>query len=190
MVKYPATCPTKLIYCSWVNPSCTSVKETPCEDNKKPSPLLSRFTSNIRKQALRDLKDWRVSIYNYLQAFIFFYCSEYSKAEKLYLRSIDIGLKLFGPGYSGLEYDYRGLIRVYQETQDWTSFFSYQYKLRDWKTLRDQREGEHGSEPIFLLAQGTSQSISSIVLEVTKCLGSDLDDEKDIGSNRTVPALS
>ncbi len=34
------------------------------------------------------------------------------KAEELYLRSIRIGRKLFGPSYSGLEYDYRGLIQV------------------------------------------------------------------------------
>jgi|688.fasta_scaffold1943310_1 hypothetical protein len=34
------------------------------------------------------------------------------KAEELYLRSIRIGRKLFGPSYSGLEYDYRGLVQV------------------------------------------------------------------------------
>jgi hypothetical protein len=34
------------------------------------------------------------------------------KAEELYLRSIRIGRKLFGPSYSGLEYDYQGLIQV------------------------------------------------------------------------------
>jgi hypothetical protein len=36
---------------------------------------------------------------------------EFEKAEKLYLRSIAIGIRLYGPAYSGLEYDYRGLIR-------------------------------------------------------------------------------
>ena len=36
----------------------------------------------------------------------------YHKAEELYLRSIKIRRKLFGPSYSGLEYDYRGLIVV------------------------------------------------------------------------------
>ena len=34
------------------------------------------------------------------------------EAETLYLRSIQISLSLFGPTYSGLEYDYRGLIQV------------------------------------------------------------------------------
>ena len=41
-----------------------------------------------------------------------FSLKEYLKAEQLYLRSITIGRKLFGPTYSGLEYDYRGLIQV------------------------------------------------------------------------------
>jgi hypothetical protein len=106
---------------------------------------------------------------------IIFFFSEYGKAEALYLRSIEIGLKLFGPWYSGLEYDYRGLIRVYQETQDWTNFFIYQYKLRDWKTLRDEREDEHGVEPTFLTAPGTSQSITKIVNAVIRCEGSEDD---------------
>ncbi|KAK3717699.1 hypothetical protein QZH41_001102 [Actinostola sp. cb2023] len=37
----------------------------------------------------------------------------YDMAEELYIRSIAIGRKLFGDGYSGLEYDYRGLINLY-----------------------------------------------------------------------------
>ena len=45
------------------------------------------------------------SLYNYDM-------EQYHKAEELYLRSIKIGRKLFGPSYSGLEYDYRGLIQV------------------------------------------------------------------------------
>ena len=50
-----------------------------------------------------------------------------------------------------------------------------QYKLRDWKALRDQREGEHGHEPAFLLAPGSSQSITKIVYAVTHC-GADVDE--------------
>ena len=45
------------------------------------------------------------SLYNYDM-------NQHLKAEKLYIRSIKIGLKLFGPTYSGLEYDYRGLMQV------------------------------------------------------------------------------
>ena len=50
------------------------------------------------------------SLYNYDMR-------EYDKAEALHERSISLGVKLFGPGYSGLEYDYRGLIRIYQELE-------------------------------------------------------------------------
>ncbi|KOB71139.1 putative amyloid beta protein, partial [Operophtera brumata] len=43
------------------------------------------------------------SLYNY-------HMNMHHAAEKLYLRSISISLKLFGERYSGLEYDYRGLV--------------------------------------------------------------------------------
>ena len=47
------------------------------------------------------------------------YCydmEEFLLAEPLYFRSINIGLKLFGEGFSGLEFDYRGLIHLYKKT--------------------------------------------------------------------------
>lgn len=107
------------------------------------------------------------------------------------MRSIDIGVKLFGPGYSGLEYDYRGLIRVYQETQDWTNFFTYQYKLRDWKTLREERESEHGGEPTLLTLSGVSQSITKIVQAVLHCTeGSDDDSSTtELAGNSNLPRV-
>ena len=45
------------------------------------------------------------SLYNYDM-------KKYVEAEQLYLRSITIGKNLFGPSYSGLEYDYLGLQEV------------------------------------------------------------------------------
>ena len=75
------------------------------------------------------------SLYNYD-------LEEFNKAEELYLRSIKIALRLFGPAYSGLEYDYRGLIRVYEETGDWNNVYQYIYTLRDWKELKMARETE------------------------------------------------
>ena len=45
------------------------------------------------------------SLYNYDM-------KKYVEAEQLYLRSIAIGKKLYGPAYSGLEYDYLGLQEV------------------------------------------------------------------------------
>ena len=46
-----------------INPSWTSVKETPCEANKTLSPRLSYFTLYISKHTIWDLEDWRVSIH-------------------------------------------------------------------------------------------------------------------------------
>ena len=76
---------------------------------------------------------------------------------------MEIMLKLFGPGCSDLKYHYLGLINVYQKTKDWTNFLAYHDKLRDWKTLRDEREDERSAESTFLTAPGTSQSIAKIV---------------------------
>ena len=70
---------------------------------------------------------------------------EYSKAEQLYLRSIKIGRKLFGPSYSGLEYDYRGLIQVYQLTRNYEKFLEYQEILDQWRVSREAKAAEQVS---------------------------------------------
>ncbi|XP_023235379.1 amyloid protein-binding protein 2-like [Centruroides sculpturatus] len=62
----------------------------------------------------------------------------FEKAEKLYCRSVSIGIKLFGKGYSGLEYDYRGLLRVYTTLDDYEKTAYYTRILHHWKQLRDQ----------------------------------------------------
>ncbi|CAL4060131.1 unnamed protein product, partial [Meganyctiphanes norvegica] len=72
------------------------------------------------------------SLYNYDM-------NKYDKAEKLYLRSIAIGKKLFGSAYSGLEYDYRGLLRVYSIQGNLEMHFKYQNILAYWKLLRDEQ---------------------------------------------------
>ena len=71
---------------------------------------------------------------------------EYSKAEQLYLRSIKIGRKLFGPSYSGLEYDYRGLIQVYHLTRNYEKFLEYQEILDQWRVSREARAAEQVSD--------------------------------------------
>lgn len=73
------------------------------------------------------------SLYNYD-------LNQYDNAEPLYLRSISICHRLFGPSYSGLEYDYRGLIRIYDETGDWVNFNKYVYLLRDWTDLKREKD--------------------------------------------------
>ncbi|KAG8189825.1 hypothetical protein JTE90_026128 [Oedothorax gibbosus] len=62
----------------------------------------------------------------------------YKEAEQLYLKAIDIGLKQFGKGYSGLEYDYRGLLRVYSQLGDSAKVSQLHFDLHVWKNLHDQ----------------------------------------------------
>lgn len=47
------------------------------------------------------------------------------------------GKKLFGEAYSGLEYDYRGLIRVYGNQHDIRKRYHYSFVLNDWKAMRE-----------------------------------------------------
>ncbi|XP_062578908.1 amyloid protein-binding protein 2-like [Saccostrea cucullata] len=70
------------------------------------------------------------SLYNYDM-------EKYAEAEKLYLRSIAIGKKLFGEGYSGLEYDYRGLLKLYRTTNNLAMADHYHDILHEWNTIRD-----------------------------------------------------
>ncbi|KAI5697207.1 hypothetical protein M8J75_006721 [Diaphorina citri] len=73
------------------------------------------------------------SLYNY-------HMLEYHKAEKLYFRSIEINLKLFSASYSGLEYDYRGLIHVYECLENFEKMTEFTNKLSEWKILRETNE--------------------------------------------------
>ncbi|XP_022256414.1 uncharacterized protein LOC111089041 [Limulus polyphemus] len=60
----------------------------------------------------------------------------FEKAEELYLQSIEIGLKLFGESYSGLEYDYRGLLQVYTFLGEPQKYMKYQEILQRWNELK------------------------------------------------------
>ncbi|BFZ18781.1 hypothetical protein BsWGS_21820 [Bradybaena similaris] len=61
----------------------------------------------------------------------------YDEAEKLYLRSVKIGRQLFGEGYSGLEYDYRGLVRLYTQRGDYDEATHYNDIINQWSVIRD-----------------------------------------------------
>ncbi|XP_033748176.1 amyloid protein-binding protein 2-like [Pecten maximus] len=75
------------------------------------------------------------SLYNYDMR-------KYDEAEKLYLRSIAIGKKLFGEGYSGLEYDYRGLLRLYRTTDNHSMADMYASILQQWNQIRDRNNAK------------------------------------------------
>merc|ERR1712241_32693 len=114
------------------------------------------------------------SLYNYD-------LEEFNKAEELYLRSIKIALRLFGPAYSGLEYDYRGLIRVYEETGDWNNVYQYIYTLRDWKELKMARETESCENDV--VTTKTARPIPQILKLIDQ--QSNNDDSQKVISNVT-----
>lgn len=70
------------------------------------------------------------SLYNY-------HMKRHRDAEELHLRSIEISLRVFGSTYSGLEYDYKGLINVYSELTDVNGMLQYNQKMREWKNNRE-----------------------------------------------------
>ncbi|XP_076393487.1 protein interacting with APP tail-1 isoform X1 [Megachile rotundata] len=79
------------------------------------------------------------SLYNY-------HMNRYRDAEKLYHRSIKISLKLFGKSYSGLEYDYDGLLNVYTKLNEHDKVLEYTNILTNWKELRN--ENVQSKDPI------------------------------------------
>jgi len=97
------------------------------------------------------------SLYNYDM-------NQHLKAEKLYIRSIKIGLKLFGPTYSGLEYDYRGLMQVYQSTGNYNKYLEYRNTHENWRIARDTREAEHTVE---VSEDGSNLPLSELIKSVT-----------------------
>ncbi|CAH8518685.1 unnamed protein product [Schistosoma curassoni] len=79
------------------------------------------------------------SLYNYDM-------NRFKEAEQLYLRSVQISLNLFGPTYSGLEYDYRGLQRVYHELGNYSEMQRYQGLFDYWSKERQRLRSLEPSE--------------------------------------------
>ena len=95
------------------------------------------------KETLLGAEDYEVALsVGHLASLYNYDMKEYHKAEQLYLRSIKIGRKLFGPSYSGLEYDYRGLIQVYHLTRNYEKFMEYQEIMDEWRISREARDAE------------------------------------------------
>ncbi|KAI1893381.1 hypothetical protein AGOR_G00123150 [Albula goreensis] len=92
------------------------------------------------KEQLLGQEDYEVALsVGHLASLYNYDMSQYEDAEKLYLRSIAIGKKLFGEGYSGLEYDYRGLIKLYNSVGNSDKVLEYNNVLSSWNRLRDRQ---------------------------------------------------
>ncbi|KAG7198690.1 hypothetical protein KM043_001688 [Ampulex compressa] len=93
---------------------------------------------NIKEELLGP-EDYEVGLsIGHLASLYNFHMNRYIDAEKLYYRSIAISLKLFGESYSGLEYDYRGLLHIYTKLDKYDRVLEYTDTLNHWKELRDK----------------------------------------------------
>ncbi|KAK0057214.1 amyloid protein-binding protein 2 [Biomphalaria pfeifferi] len=89
---------------------------------------------------------------------------KYDEAEKLYLRSVKIGRQLFGEGYSGLEYDYRGLVRLYTQIGDFVQAAHYNDIINQWSVIRDS----HNAREINPLEYEVTMTIPELVEQVLR----------------------
>lgn len=89
------------------------------------------------KEELLGPDDYEVGLsLGHLASLYSFHMNRYRDAEKLYCRSIAISLKLFGNGYSGLQYDYNGLIHIYLKLKEHDKVMEYTDLWHRWRELR------------------------------------------------------
>lgn len=96
------------------------------------------------------------SLYNYDM-------HRFDKAEQLHLRSIKIGLALFGEAYTGLEYDYRGLLQVYGMEGNLTKLSEYNLILSQWKLLQDMKAATIRDEKLAKNSSKISRPIQQVL---------------------------
>ncbi|XP_006736174.1 amyloid protein-binding protein 2 [Leptonychotes weddellii] len=118
------------------------------------------------KEQLLGQEDYEVALsVGHLASLYNYDMNQYENAEKLYLRSIAIGKKLFGEGYSGLEYDYRGLIKLYNSIGNYEKVFEYHNVLSNWNRLRDRQYSVTDAlEDVNTSPQSTEEVVQSFLI--------------------------
>ncbi|KAB1265782.1 Amyloid protein-binding protein 2 [Camelus dromedarius] len=118
------------------------------------------------KEQLLGQEDYEVALsVGHLASLYNYDMNQFENAEKLYLRSIAIGKKLFGEGYSGLEYDYRGLIKLYNSIGNYEKVFEYHNVLSNWNRLRDRQYSVTDAlEDVNTSPQSTEEVVQSFLI--------------------------
>ncbi|KAG7279749.1 hypothetical protein CRUP_021365 [Coryphaenoides rupestris] len=121
------------------------------------------------KEQLLGQEDYEVALsVGHLASLYNYDMNQYEDAERLYLRSIAIGKKLFGEGYSGLEYDYRGLIKLYNSLGNYEKVFEYHNILSNWNRLRDRQFAVADAlEDVNTTPQQTQEVVQAFLLAQT-----------------------
>ncbi|XP_058444931.1 amyloid protein-binding protein 2-like [Malaya genurostris] len=99
------------------------------------------------------------SLYNY-------HMQKHQEAEELYLKSIEISLRLFGEAYSGLEYDYRGLIHIYEITGAQARYDLYSNILEEWRILREDNQVNKNNFPAEITEDTTMEEVTRKFFEM------------------------
>ena len=90
---------------------------------------------------------------------------KYCTLFDLFLSYITLGKKLFGEGYSGLEYDYRGLIKLYNSIGNYEKVFEYHNVLSNWNRLRDRQYSVTDAlEDVNSSPQSTEEVVQSFLM--------------------------
>lgn len=115
------------------------------------------------KERLLGEEDYEVALsLGHLASLYTYDMNMFEEAEELYLRSISIGRKLFGDGYSGLEYDYRGLIYLYRNIGNYEAMLNYNQILDSWQELR---KNIHSSELSMKKTKTSLQATEKVIQE-------------------------
>ncbi|XP_076648046.1 protein interacting with APP tail-1 isoform X2 [Halictus rubicundus] len=115
----------------------------------------------IKEEALGpDDLDVALSL-GHLAALYNFDMGRYDDAEKLYHRSIAIYVKSFGEYYSGLEYDYEGLLHIYEQRNEFEKVMEYETLLNNWRTSK--AEQEKCSNPFLILFSTHLDPIEKVI---------------------------
>uniref|UniRef100_A0AAY5E895 Amyloid beta precursor protein (cytoplasmic tail) binding protein 2 n=1 Tax=Electrophorus electricus TaxID=8005 RepID=A0AAY5E895_ELEEL len=125
------------------------------------------------KEQLLGQEDYEVALsVGHLASLYNYDMNQYDDAERLYLRSIAIGKKLFGEGYSGLEYDYRGLIKLYNSVGNYEKVFEYHNILSNWNRLRDRQFAVADAlEDVSTSPQATDEVVQAFLLSHSLAAG-------------------
>ncbi|XP_058835070.1 amyloid protein-binding protein 2-like [Topomyia yanbarensis] len=99
------------------------------------------------------------SLYNY-------HMQKHLEAEELYLKSIEISLRLFGESYSGLEYDYRGLIHIYEVIGSQARYDQYSNILEEWRILREDNQVVKNNFPTELTEDTSMEEVTRKFFEM------------------------
>ena len=113
--------------------------------NSEAEQLLTR-TLEVQTAMLGPDDDSVAACHNFLAELYRNNMGQYQKAEEHYLASIRIQEKLFGPAYSLLQFDYNGLIYLYNKTGNDAKKREYEEKRKEWEKLQKETKGKEETD--------------------------------------------